>query len=603
MNIENQKITLDINQRNHKLCYGIKGDIGTRIVDIYITQGEAIVDLTGVQVLLYALTPNEDKLYHDISITNAKLGKLTFTIPQQILQQKDMTTCCLVFREGQKQLISYEFFVQVTDSIYNENAIITGDDFSALNVALDKVEKYDKELQDASTNLEQKYTVRLNEFDAQLDNNVQELNKFRQGGNSNLGKCKVLIIDDDGSSEFLTKIKPIYDKANIKCSVAINASTIGTSGKMTWDDIKNLKANGFEILNHSFYNMPPANVDDVYLKDSYEKEKAIFLENGLDTYDYFVYPGSMPWSDINLKNRLKKFYKCCFAIADAPYNKIPFDNFAIHRRGFNGGLTSNKHVIDKYVQMGGFLVLFGHAYMPTDTVENYQSIVDYLISLGNKIEFVTAKDMIEKYGNVIELGSNENKGNNFFVSKNGQTNIRTMEVSTETLNYNRGIDTYEPYFVTVKEVYGDGSYTEIPFKNGCVLRTVRMGDDRFSYQEASILNSSNIYIRYWNSSTNAWREFYSVAGSTPFNMSYEYKDLPLTSYTPLTTTVQAIDYSLATSIGLQEGGIIKTYRFAEPMNNYGYQEYHRIGGTADIRTRGWNTSTNAWRPWTQFAKV
>lgn len=161
MNIEPQKLVIDLKKRDSQSAYGIQGDVGTRQVDIYIMQGNSIFDLSGLQVLLYCITPDKSKIYIDVTITNATTGKLTVDIPQQILGLNGTTTCCLIFRQGEKQLLSYDFYIKVADSIYDEGYIQASDDFSALLKALDQVEKYDKELQDASTNLENKYTTRL----------------------------------------------------------------------------------------------------------------------------------------------------------------------------------------------------------------------------------------------------------------------------------------------------------------------------------------------------------------------------------------------------------------------------------------------------------
>ena len=67
------------------------------------------------------------------------------------------------------QLSVLPFFITVIENPYNSNAIESKSEYKALNNALTTAEGYAKELQDASVNLEEKYTTRLNNFGEQLD--------------------------------------------------------------------------------------------------------------------------------------------------------------------------------------------------------------------------------------------------------------------------------------------------------------------------------------------------------------------------------------------------------------------------------------------------
>lgn len=168
MILENQKITLDLYKRNSQDCFAIKGDIGTRKIDIYVTQKDSIFNLVGLQVLFYCQTPQGNKVFSNVVISNAELGKLQVELPTSVIGVTGTHTCCLVFREGQKQILSFDFFVNVCDSIYDEVAIIATNEFSVLTNALNKAEQYNKELENSSKGLETKYTNRLNSLDSQM---------------------------------------------------------------------------------------------------------------------------------------------------------------------------------------------------------------------------------------------------------------------------------------------------------------------------------------------------------------------------------------------------------------------------------------------------
>ena len=204
------------------------------------------------------------------------------------------------------------------------------------------------------------------------------------------------IIDDDAKADFFTKLKPVFDAHNLKASVAINANYIGAAGYMTWAQIEQLHAEGYEILNHGWEGVSPEKLTLEQLQANYALEKANFIEHGLDTYDYYVYSGVQPVGDATLKNKLSQVYKCSFANTGSKDNYIPFDAYEIRRYGsFLGAAT--KSLVDSMVANMGYCVLFGHSYTPEYTVELLDDILTYIETKGLTITYSTAKNMVDNF--------------------------------------------------------------------------------------------------------------------------------------------------------------------------------------------------------------
>ena len=322
-------------------------------------------------------------------------------------------------------------------------------------------------------------------------------------------KLYVNLQDDDGRIEVMTKLKPILDELNVKTTFAINPGLVGQTGYMTWAQIKQLKSEGHEILNHTMGTY--GTIEDItldQLKTYYEQEKNLFKANGIETYDYLVYSGTMPWRNADVRNKISQVYKCCFANTDAPKNYLPFDNYAIHR----AALTYNPtQTIDEYLAMGsGFLVLFQHAWMNNNT--DFQTIRNAITYLKSKnVTFVTAKEMVDKFSNVLNLG---NVGQDkFLVDKNGNVDftvdgkgIREFapNVFFETTNFSgKPLTEYKPNSITIEKV--GGTYANWGLPSSGTIRTYRLNDDRFSYQEYTQLGKPDIWKRFWDNDKQEWK--------------------------------------------------------------------------------------------------
>lgn len=172
MNIK--KITLDTERKSFESIVAMQGDNKSRYIDATIVNKSIPIDLTECTVKFCAIKPDLTDIFNDTIITYAKGGKVQIELTNQTLAKEGVVQATLVILKDTIQLSVIPFFITVLKNPYNPNAIESKSEYEALNSALIVADGYSKELQDASVNLEEKYTTRLNNFGSQLDHKANK---------------------------------------------------------------------------------------------------------------------------------------------------------------------------------------------------------------------------------------------------------------------------------------------------------------------------------------------------------------------------------------------------------------------------------------------
>ena len=176
--MNHKKITLDTERKSFESIIAMQGDNKSRYIIATIVNRSVQVDLTGCTVKFSAIKPDLTDIFNDAVIIDAKGGKVQIELTNQTLAKAGVIQATLVILKEDMQLSVLPFFITVIENPYNPNAIESKPEYQALNNALIVADGYAKELQDASVNLEEKYTTRLNELNGQLDNIAQQSTKF-----------------------------------------------------------------------------------------------------------------------------------------------------------------------------------------------------------------------------------------------------------------------------------------------------------------------------------------------------------------------------------------------------------------------------------------
>lgn len=177
--MNHKKITLDTERKSFESIIAMQGDNKSRYIDATIVNRSIPVDLTGCAVKFSAIKPDITDIFNDAVIIDAKGGKVQIELTNQTLAKEGVIQATLVILKEDMQLSVLPFFITVIENPYNPNAIESKPEYQALNNALIVADGYAKELQDASVNLEEKYTTRLNNFGSQLDKNKNDILKIK----------------------------------------------------------------------------------------------------------------------------------------------------------------------------------------------------------------------------------------------------------------------------------------------------------------------------------------------------------------------------------------------------------------------------------------
>ena len=103
-------------------------------------------------------------------------------------------------------------------------------------------------------------------------------------------KLKILLTIDDGFSSFYNNAWPILKK-KIPFIIFINTESVGSSGYMSWDQLKEISKFDFvHIGNHSHSHEYLVDMNDDEIRKDFEIAKKLFDENLNNKTKFFAYP-------------------------------------------------------------------------------------------------------------------------------------------------------------------------------------------------------------------------------------------------------------------------------------------------------------------------
>jgi peptidoglycan/xylan/chitin deacetylase (PgdA/CDA1 family) len=104
----------------------------------------------------------------------------------------------------------------------------------------------------------------------------------------------VVLTVDDGTKTDITEVAPVLKRYHFGASFYITEGLReirGTDGALTWDDIRNLNADGFEIGNHTMNHLDMTKLSREQIEKEIQGIEVLFKEHGIPAPKTFVYPG------------------------------------------------------------------------------------------------------------------------------------------------------------------------------------------------------------------------------------------------------------------------------------------------------------------------
>ena len=151
MNIQN--LVLDINKKCNQLVTANVGEVDSRLLKISVIDNGVPMDLTGITVYLYAKKADGTKVFNTVKVEDVKQGIVSAEITSQVLATEGFVKLTLLLTKDKARLASKIFTLKVDETIVDDEAIESTNDFTALVDALGRVNNIDSRFEDVSSQL------------------------------------------------------------------------------------------------------------------------------------------------------------------------------------------------------------------------------------------------------------------------------------------------------------------------------------------------------------------------------------------------------------------------------------------------------------------
>lgn len=328
-------------------------------------------------------------------------------------------------------------------------------------------------------------------------------------------------IDDDSKAEVYTVLKPIFDARNAKFSTAVITESIGTDRFMDSAQLKELAADGYEIMSHTANHLRLTQLTDAELTHELAHSKQMLINWGFNP-EYLMYP----FGDFNDRviKETRKYYKAAASTNHHNLNLRPIETYSIGRIGVGsyGPLPLTFETVKEYVDQAivnktlcCFMTHIGET--SEKNIPIIGQLIEYIQSLGYDV--TTFGEAYKKHQNVLEYGDYPltEKSQYLAVGAGGEIDpyfgrylINRPKESVLT----KPITDYPQNFVTeefIKTINAKG----YPNNEPGILRTHRLtGDTDGDFREYVTLKSKKMYLSFWNKNTSAWGVFSEIGQDT-----------------------------------------------------------------------------------------
>lgn len=184
--------------------------------------------------------------------------------------------------------------------------------------------------------------IKIEDFKSQIDlvksSGIKFIShkEFEEFVNVNNSDKKILLTIDDGFSSFYNKAWPILKKEKIPFIIFVNTESVGSSGYMNWEELKEISKFDFvHIGNHSHSHEYLADKNDEEIKKDLEISMKLFKEKLNHKTIFFAYPFG------EYKNSYKKIvqnlgFTYAFGqhsgVIDSTKNKFELPRFPINEK-------------------------------------------------------------------------------------------------------------------------------------------------------------------------------------------------------------------------------------------------------------------------------
>ena len=217
-------IYLDIDDNLNNYIKSVELDSNSRVWHFHLTVDYEPLDLTGKSVHFRAEKPDKTNVLNDCKIVDAEKGVVEVKLTRQVNAIPGRVKCLLKIIGDEGFVLKTKTFVVDVSKALSDDAIVSSDEFGALEAALGKVQDIDNRFAQTNAQLDNIALISVDMFGAKGDGVSNDTNaiknaflKLNDGYKIKFGKNKTYLID----SPIITNIT---NSKNI--SIDFNGSTI-----------------------------------------------------------------------------------------------------------------------------------------------------------------------------------------------------------------------------------------------------------------------------------------------------------------------------------------------------------------------------------------
>ncbi len=339
------------------------------------------------------------------------------------------------------------------------------------------------------------------------ESSAKRITRITDGGKEEVAAA-VSFIDDDCRSAAYTTLFPLIKELDIPYTLACPPGKIGADLYMTQEQLLEMYNYGVTISCHTWAETNMDTLSKEQLEENLKKCVEKYREWGITDVNSYAYTQGKYSAD-NM-SAVKKYFDMGFLV-DKGINATPYETYYMRRVGLfptdgSFSLADAKAYVDKLLTSGGWLIFMTHCWTSTFKATELKELVNYI--KGKSIPIVDVNEMIEKTGNVVDIGyykkDDLNTGKHYFiVDSTGK--IWTDQFSSDT---GEKIETVE---LTIKTSYSIGKETSSSYK-GKLLALTSTNTKFRACEPVDVTDCSEVLITGWSYSGYGIYSFLDESG-------------------------------------------------------------------------------------------
>ena len=183
-------IYLDIDDNLNNYVKSVELDSNSRVWHFHLTVDYEPLDLTGKSVQFRAEKPDKTNVLNDCKIVDAEKGVVEVKLTRQVNAIPGHVKCLLKIIGDEGFVLKTKTFVVDVSKTLSDDAIVSSDEFCALEVALGKVQDIDNRFAQTNAQLSQEIDVERKRID--------NFNTLQEGSTTGDAELKDIRIGHDG---------------------------------------------------------------------------------------------------------------------------------------------------------------------------------------------------------------------------------------------------------------------------------------------------------------------------------------------------------------------------------------------------------------------